>query len=82
VVASWAWLGLISQAGVALGLATIVAERLPGIGAAIQLITVGVIAVNETVGPVLFRMALSRAGELEPGEAAVAGIAPSPLRPA
>jgi hypothetical protein len=44
--------------------------------------TVGVIAVNQTVGPVLFRMALARAGELGPGEAEGAEIAPSPLRPA
>jgi hypothetical protein len=81
-VASWAWLGLVSQAGVALGLATIVADRLPGVGVAIQLITVGVIAVNETVGPVLFRLALARAQELGPGEVEVVEIAPSPLRPA
>lgn len=64
VVRRYAWLGMVSQAGVALGLAMIVAERLPGFGAGIQLVTVGVIALNETAGAVLFRLALSRGGEL------------------
>ncbi|MFI5235802.1 MAG: cation:proton antiporter [Gemmatimonadales bacterium] len=63
-VADNVWMGLISQAGVALGLATVLAERLPGLGQAMQVVIVGVIAVNETVGPVLFRRGLERAGEL------------------
>lgn len=67
VVRRGAWLGMVSQAGVALGLASVVAERLPGVGAGIQLLTVGVIALNETLGPVLFRLALTRAGEVAEG---------------
>ena len=58
------WMGLVSQAGVALGLATIVADRLPVVGLAMQTLTVGVIAFNESVGPVLFRRGLDRAGEI------------------
>jgi Kef-type K+ transport system membrane component KefB len=58
------WTGLVSQAGVALGLATIVADRLPVVGLAMQTFAVGVIAFNETVGPVLFRRGLERAGEV------------------
>jgi Kef-type K+ transport system membrane component KefB len=58
------WTGLVSQAGVALGLATIVAERLPVLGPAMQVLIVGIIAVNESVGPVLFRRGLARAGEI------------------
>jgi Kef-type K+ transport system membrane component KefB len=64
VVAREVWTGLVSQAGVALGLATIIAERLPGLGRAMQVLIVGIIAVNESVGPVLFRRGLSRAGEI------------------
>jgi Kef-type K+ transport system membrane component KefB len=59
------WTGLVSQAGVALGLATIIAERLPVVGAAMQTVIVGVIAVNESLGPVIFRRGLIRAGEVE-----------------
>lgn len=64
VVARFAWTGLVSQAGVALGLATIVADRLPVVGFAMHTLIVGVIAFNESVGPVLFRRGLERAGEI------------------
>jgi Kef-type K+ transport system membrane component KefB len=64
VVAQEIWTGLVSQAGVALGLASIIADRLPGLGVALQVLIVGVIAVNESVGPVLFRRGLARAGEI------------------
>jgi Kef-type K+ transport system membrane component KefB len=64
VVTRYAWTGLVSQAGVALGLATIVADRLPRLGLAMQTIIVGIIAFNESVGPVLFRGGLDRAGEI------------------
>jgi Kef-type K+ transport system membrane component KefB len=63
-VTRFAWTGLVSQAGVALGLATIVADRLPVVGFAMQTLIVGVIAFNESVGPVLFRRGLERAGEI------------------
>jgi Kef-type K+ transport system membrane component KefB len=66
VVRSYTWLGLVSQAGVAIGLATVVAQVYPEHGAAIQTLFLGVLAVNQLVGPVLFRWALSRSGELEP----------------
>ena len=62
VVARHVWTGLVSQAGVALGLATIVAERLPRLGMAMQVVIVGVIAFNESVGPVLFRRGLRPGG--------------------
>jgi Kef-type K+ transport system membrane component KefB len=64
VVARYAWTGLVSQAGVALGLATIVADRLPRLGLAMQTMIVGIIAFNESVGPILFRAGLDRAGEI------------------
>ena len=64
IVTRYAWTGLVSQAGVALGLATIVADRLPRLGLAMQTMIVGIIAFNETVGPVLFRTGLDRAGEI------------------
>ena len=64
VVRRYAWMGLVSQAGVALGLATIVADRLPRIGVAMQTLIVGVIAFNESVGSVVFRRGLELAGEI------------------
>jgi Kef-type K+ transport system membrane component KefB len=64
LITRYAWTGLVSQAGVALGLATVVADRLPVLGLAMQTLIVGVIAFNESVGPVLFRRGLERAGEI------------------
>jgi Kef-type K+ transport system membrane component KefB len=64
VVTRYAWTGLVSQAGVALGLATIIADRLPRLGLAMQTMIVGIIAFNESVGSVLFRTGLDRAGEI------------------
>jgi Kef-type K+ transport system membrane component KefB len=63
-VTRYGWTGLVPQAGVALGLAATVAERLPTIGLAMQTLTVGVITVNQAVGPILFRRGLERAGEV------------------
>jgi Kef-type K+ transport system membrane component KefB len=66
-VVRYGWTGLVSQAGVALGLVAIVADRLSGVGLAMQAVTVGVIAFNESLGPILFRRGLERAGEISPG---------------
>lgn len=63
-VVQWGWMGLVSQAGVALGLAAVLAQRMPGLGEEMGVVIVGVIAVNETVGAILFRRGLQRAGEL------------------
>ena len=68
VVVRRAWMGLISQAGVALGLATLAAERLPVVGPALYSVALGVIALNEAAGPILFRRALLQAGEVAESE--------------
>ena len=64
VVTRYGWTGLVPQAGVALGLATTVADRFPGIGVPMQTLTVGIIALNQALGPILFRRGLERAGEV------------------
>lgn len=58
------WKGLVSQAGVALGLATLLGQAYPGRGGELQAIFVAVIAINELVGPILFRQALDQSGEV------------------
>ena len=60
----YVWMGLISQAGVAIGLASVVADAYPQRGALIRDVLLAVIALNETMGPILFRQALSRSGEI------------------
>lgn len=61
-----AWYGLVSQAGVAFGLAAVVAEVYPARGESLRALLLATIAVNQTLGPILFRLGLQRAGEIAP----------------
>jgi hypothetical protein len=63
----YVWLGLISQAGVAIGLATIAAQAFPERGDDLRTIFLVVMAIKQTVGPILFRQALVRSGEIPSG---------------
>jgi trehalose-6-phosphate synthase/Kef-type K+ transport system membrane component KefB len=61
------WTGLVSQAGITLGLASLLATEFPGWGSRAQILIVALIALDELVGPLLFRLGLARAGEIEGG---------------
>ncbi len=58
----YVWTGFIPQAGVTLGLAT-VAAKLPGIGPELKTIIIAMVAVNQLIGPLIFRYGLIRSGE-------------------
>jgi Kef-type K+ transport system membrane component KefB len=58
------WMGLVSQAGVTLGLTIIIATEFPAWGVALQTLMVAMIALHELIGPILFKAALARAGEV------------------
>ena len=58
------WMGLISQAGVTLGLTLIIAAEFPTWGSQLQTLAVALIALHELIGPVMFRSALARSGEI------------------
>jgi Kef-type K+ transport system membrane component KefB len=59
----WAWSGLISQAGLALGIAGKIQKEHPGYGTGFAAMAVATVALNELVGPILFKTALDRTGE-------------------
>jgi trehalose-6-phosphate synthase len=61
----YVWTGLISQAGITLGLASVLASEFPTWGARIQMLLVAVIAIDELIGPALFRTGLARTGEID-----------------
>jgi Kef-type K+ transport system membrane component KefB len=61
----YVWMGLVSQAGVAIGLATVVADVYPSRGGQLRSLFLAVLALNQTIGPILFRWALVRSGEVE-----------------
>jgi Kef-type K+ transport system membrane component KefB len=69
----YTWMGLVSQAGVAIGLASVVAQVYPSRGGQLRTLFLAVLAINQTVGPILFRFALARAGELKPQPAEDSG---------
>ena len=59
------WMGLISQAGVTLGLATMAATEFPGWGDAIHTLVIALTGIHVLIGPIVFKAALRRAGEVE-----------------
>jgi Kef-type K+ transport system membrane component KefB len=59
----WGWSGLVSQAGLALGIAAKIQAEHPSFGTAFAAMAVATVALNELVGPVLFKTALDRTGE-------------------
>jgi Kef-type K+ transport system membrane component KefB len=65
----WSWSGLVAQAGLVLGLASLVAKEFPTFGTPFRSLVVATVAVNQLVGPVLFKLALDRAGETSRAEA-------------
>jgi Kef-type K+ transport system membrane component KefB len=62
-VKKWGWAGLVSQAGLALGLAGTVARTFPTFGDGFRALAIATVALNEFFGPILFKLALDRAGE-------------------
>ena len=63
------WLGLLSQAGVALGLATVFRRAFPEWGVSLEAFVLAMIGVHEVLGPAFLRRALQRAGGQEAGNA-------------
>jgi len=63
ILRRWGWAGLVSQAGLALGIAAKIQKEHPGYGAGFAAMAVATVALNELVGPILFKTALDRSGE-------------------
>lgn len=57
------WMPYLTQAGVALGLSTAVANEFPGWGNEFATLIIAIIVLNQFVGPPLFKLALYKAGE-------------------
>jgi Kef-type K+ transport system membrane component KefB len=63
VIRRYAWMGFLAKAGVTLGIANIVRERFPVWGGEVATVIIAMIAINQLIGPPLFRYSLIRAGE-------------------
>lgn len=57
------WMPYITQAGVGLGLATVVANEFPGWGEQFATVIIAVIVINQFIGPPLFKWAIYQLGE-------------------
>lgn len=60
-----AWMAYITQAGVAIGLAQLAQRRFPELGDYLTTLVLAVITINQVVGPITFKIALKRAGEVK-----------------
>jgi hypothetical protein len=70
---------LISQAGLTLGLSVVVVRTFPEFGESFRSLVIATVAINEVVGPVLFKVALDRAGETSSAAPTVRpSLAPAP----
>jgi Kef-type K+ transport system membrane component KefB len=63
-VALYGWSGFIGQAGVTLGFAALIAQRIPSFGNTLSSVIVAGVALNQLIGPVVFRLGLVWAGEI------------------
>ena len=79
VLKRWGWSSLVSQAGLALGLSVVIAKAFPSFGDGFRSLAIAAVALNEMIGPVLFKFALDRAGETDRHEPeARPSLAPHP----
>ena len=58
-----AWIPYLTQAGVALGLATVIAEEFPTWGHEFETLIIAIIVINQLVGPPLFKWVLNKVKE-------------------
>ncbi len=79
VIRRWGWSGLVSQAGLTLGLSMVVANTFPSFGPGLRSLCIAVVAINEVIGPILFKLALDRSGESRQGQETRLSAADPPL---
>jgi Kef-type K+ transport system membrane component KefB len=65
ILKRWGWSSLVSQAGLALGLSVVIARAFPSFGEGFRSLAIAAVAINEMIGPVLFKFALDRSGETD-----------------
>jgi len=84
VLITTGWTALITQAGIALGLAREAAVQFPELGASFSTLIISVVVLNEVFGPLMLKASLKRAGEIDGGanehrDAVIFGIESSSL---
>ena len=63
-IKKYGWMGFIGQAGLSLGLSVLLMKKIPGpITKNIATLIVASIAINQIIGPILFRYSIIKVGE-------------------
>lgn len=83
---TYGWMGFVSQAGVSILLAALIGNTFGELGRSLETLIIGGVAINELIGPVLFKMGLGLAGETSGTRASLAparhlSVKPPSLRP-
>ncbi|RLE19578.1 MAG: hypothetical protein DRJ14_00315 [Acidobacteria bacterium] len=65
-IRKFAWTGFLTNAGLTLSIAIIVEKAFPDWGRPLKSIIISAIAINQLVGPVLFKIGLVKSGEVRP----------------
>ena len=83
---AFGWMGFVSQAGVSILLAALVGNSFGELGRSIETLIIGGVAINELIGPVLFKLGLGLAGETTGARTSLAptrhlSVRPPSIRP-
>ncbi len=62
-VKHYAWSGFLTNAGLTLSIVIIVEKSFPGWGGIVKAIVISVVAINQIIGPILFKFGLLKSGE-------------------
>ena len=65
-VTNYGWLGFLSIGGLILGLAIVIANKLPGLGDDLKNIITSIVAVNIFLGPILLKVGIGKAAKSVP----------------
>ncbi len=60
---NWGWSSMVSQAGFAMAIVMVVARSFPQIAESFTVLAVAATSINQTVGPIFFKLGLDRVGE-------------------
>ncbi|NOY21955.1 MAG: hypothetical protein GXO70_00380 [Acidobacteria bacterium] len=64
-IRKYAWTGFLTNAGLTLSIAILVEKAFPDWGQPLKAIIISVIAINQIIGPVLFKIGLVKSGEVK-----------------
>ncbi|MGB8331380.1 MAG: cation:proton antiporter [Polyangiales bacterium] len=78
---TFGWMGFVSQAGVSILLAAIVGNTFGAIGRSLETLIIGAVAINELIGPVMFKIGLTLSGEGTGGRKSIAPTGHLSVRP-